>query len=129
LIWRAAAGDVEQLPPTGPVLGGFIEGAIEQATVKLTNGDVFALFTDGMTEVGPSRKEFLEVEGLMPLFVRCCAGADAEAIKDCLVEAVETYAGGAAGLRDDIALLVGVVRGVGGRQRTETDGTGQGTGI
>jgi serine phosphatase RsbU (regulator of sigma subunit) len=30
LIWRAATGEVRQLPPTGPVLGGFITGAIEQ---------------------------------------------------------------------------------------------------
>jgi hypothetical protein len=35
-----------------------------------------------MTEVGKTRKEFLEVEGLTPLFACCCAEAHAAAATD-----------------------------------------------
>ncbi len=120
LIWRAAAGEVEQLPPTGPVLGGFeSESGYDEARVFLFSGDVLALFTDGMTEVGRSRRQFLEVEGLAELFARCSAEESsrpysspkevAESVVRGLVTGVEAYAGGPEGLGDDIALLVGVV--------------------
>jgi sigma-B regulation protein RsbU (phosphoserine phosphatase) len=109
LIWRAATGEVEQLRPTGPVLGGFGVGAFEQEAVSLRPGDVLALFTDGLTEVGPSRKELLEVEGVGDLLRACCSDAadsDPQAVVDGLITGVDAFARG--GLRDDIALLVGV---------------------
>jgi hypothetical protein len=134
LIWRAATGDVDALPPTGPVLGGFESAAgYTKATTKLLPGDVLVLFTDGMTEVGPSRTELLEIEGLTELFRRCCVketdsrsgampairGGSARSsseiaisLRDALVAGVEAYAGGTGGTvgrRDDVALLVGVV--------------------
>jgi hypothetical protein len=75
-----------------------------------------------MTEVGPSRKELLEVEGLTALFAQCCtavtslhglAATDAAVqVRDSLIAGVEAHAGGTAVGRDDIALLVGVVEGV-----------------
>jgi PAS domain S-box-containing protein len=116
LIWRAATGAVEQLPPTGSVLGGF-ESTVgyEEKSVLLSPGDVLAVFTDGLTEVGPSRKELLEVEGVSSLLRECCAATAADLLKegdpqivvDRLMAGVDAYAGG--GARDDIALLVGVV--------------------
>jgi serine phosphatase RsbU (regulator of sigma subunit) len=118
LIWRAATGQVEMLPPTGPVLGGFDAGEYAEAEAALSPGDVLALFTDGMTEVGPTRRRFLEIGGLAALFARCCSGEAttahppsdvAASVVARLISGVEVHAGGAAGLRDDIALLVGVV--------------------
>jgi sigma-B regulation protein RsbU (phosphoserine phosphatase) len=118
LIWRSATGAVESLLPTGPVLGGFESmGGYEEATVALAPGDMLALFTDGMTEVGPNRREFLEIEGLTELFARCCAttasvtgystSEAATVVRDSLIAAVEAYAGSGSGTGDDIALLVG----------------------
>lgn len=119
LVWRAKSGTVEQLPPTGPVLGGFESSAgYRESTLSLEPGDVLALFTDGMTEVGPNRKDLLEIEGLTALFARCCREAaasprpstseNASMIKNGLIAGVEEHAGGPSGRRDDIALLVGV---------------------
>jgi sigma-B regulation protein RsbU (phosphoserine phosphatase) len=114
LIWRASTGDVEELGPTGPVLGGFGDGNYTQVTVSLSPGDVLALFTDGMTEVGPTRREFLEVEGVSRLLEECAAdpaqGHDPQFIVDCLIAGVDAF--GKGGFGDDIALLVGVVEGV-----------------
>ncbi len=112
LLWRADQNAVEALVPTGPVLGGFASGQFEQRTVDLLRGDVLALFTDGLTEVGPTRKELLEVEGVSALFLSCCSEnrergvSNPQAIVDTLIARVDGFAQG--GVRDDIALLIGV---------------------
>ena len=100
------------MTPTGPVLGGFREGDFEQNIVALASGDVLALFTDGLTEVGPSRKVQLEIEGVVDVLRECCQGEPAgkivpSSVVDCLIAGVDDFARG--GARDDIALLVGVV--------------------
>ncbi len=115
LVWRRATGQVEELCTTGPVLGGFTEvNGYEERTVVLSPGDVLALFTDGLTEAGPNRKELLAIAGVSTLLGACCAtlrgsdGATAQAATSCLIQGVDAYARG--GVRDDIALLVGVVQ-------------------
>jgi sigma-B regulation protein RsbU (phosphoserine phosphatase) len=113
LIWRAATGGIEELGPTGPVLGGFGGGSYTQTSVALHAGDVLALFTDGMTEVGATRKDLLEIEGVSRLLGECAADSDKrndpQAVVDCLIAGVDAFGQGGAG--DDIALLVGVVEG------------------
>lgn len=112
LIWRTATGAVDLLSPTGPVLGGFGDGDYEERTVTLSHGDVLTLFTDGLTEVGPNRKEQLDVEGVSDVLRGCCDTTSAEpfspqSIVDRLIAGVDAFARG--GVRDDIAVLVGVV--------------------
>ena len=114
LLWRAETGEVEFLPPTGPVLGGFEGADFGQEAVSLRAGDVFALITDGLTEVGPNRRKQLEIGGVSDLFRDLCAAdprqrCDPKAVAESLIAGVDAFAGG--GRRDDIALLVGVVRG------------------
>ena len=112
LIWRRANGQVEQLLPTGPVLGGFGPGDFWEREIALAPGDVLALFTDGLTEVGPTRKTLLEVEGVSDVLRDCCAasslaGTLPQEVVAGLIAGVDNFAHG--GVRDDIALLVGVV--------------------
>jgi len=114
LLWHAATGEVTLLAPTGSVLGGFDGAAFLERSIRLTPGDVLAIITDGMTEIGPNRKTLLEIEGLRALFQQCCAAEAAESdparaatIVHRLIHQVETFAG-SAGIRDDIAMLVGV---------------------
>jgi PAS domain S-box-containing protein len=121
LVWRAANGEIEQLLPTGPILGGFFEGSFEKHTLHLDKGDVLALFTDGLTEIGPNRAQLLEVEGVIELLRTCCntvedSPRDPEELVEYLMAGVDAYAGG--GVRDDIALLVGVV---GNTEETKSD--------
>lgn len=111
LLWRRATQEVEALVPTGPVLGGFASGGFEQRVVSLSSGDTLALFSDGLTEVGPSRKEQLQIEGVSQLLREHCTDPlqkhDPQAVVDCLIAGVDRFARG--GARDDVALLVGVV--------------------
>jgi sigma-B regulation protein RsbU (phosphoserine phosphatase) len=52
LIWRAATGKVETIETTGTWLGVVerLRGVVRDRTVKVHDGDVLLLFTDGVTE-------------------------------------------------------------------------------
>ncbi len=111
---RRAGGLVEQLPPTGPVLGSIEDASFEEQTVALGPGDAVAVFTDGLTEVGRSRQEMLAVEGVAALLARSnvTEGADgaetrAERLALSLIAGVDAAAQGGV-TRDDVCLLVGV---------------------
>jgi PAS domain S-box-containing protein len=109
LILRKATGQVEELPPTGPVLGAFPDATFDERTVKLASGDVLALFTDGLTEAGPSRKDLLQVEGVVSIFRDSTTSASsASEITKRMIEGVTTAAT-AAGMRDDVCLLIACV--------------------
>jgi len=109
LILRGSVGRMDVLAPTGPVLGGIAGAAFRQDAVPLDSGDVLALFTDGLTEAGPSRKEMLEVEGIASIFKEAAADAPNPAppgeIATRMMASVEAIAT-PAGMRDDICLLV-----------------------
>lgn len=106
LLFRAATGEVEELPSTGPVLGGYGGADFNEARVTLAPGDVLALFTDGLTEAGPTRRNFLEIPGIVRLLKECAPVAPtAQAIVSCLMAGVEAFAG-PDGIRDDVCLLV-----------------------
>jgi serine phosphatase RsbU (regulator of sigma subunit) len=109
LVLRAATGEVEALPPTGPVLGAFSGAAYTEETVRLEAGDVLALYTDGLTEAGPSRTALLTGDGVGTLLREHAGRGRADEIVSRLIAGVDAYAG--AGIRDDQCLLVGVVAG------------------
>jgi PAS domain S-box-containing protein len=111
LVRRAATGQVEELASTGPVLGSFTEGRFEERVVSLSPGDALAVFTDGLTEAGPSRAELLEASGVAALLAAqlYAGGKSASALAERLVAEVDAYAQG--GIRDDVCLLVGIVKG------------------
>ena len=86
LIVRAN-GQPEPLPATGPALGFPRFTPIREAYATFSSGDGLVLFTDGITEAGPSPDEFFEVAGVQacvgPLWHRkaaeVCEGIFAEA--------------------------------------------------
>jgi serine phosphatase RsbU (regulator of sigma subunit) len=105
LLRRTADGHVEQLPPTGPVLGISESAVYTQEEIPLSQGDAFVLYTDGLTEAGPTRREMLGVPGLADL-VRS-GPKTASALVERLVAGVQQHAHGRLG--DDVCLLVGIV--------------------
>ena len=113
LVRRYRTGLVEELSPTGPVLGTFAGVVFTEGTVTLAPGDALALFTDGFTEAGPNRAEMLGIEGVasllaapLPEAVRT-AEQLAEELSLRLTSGVDQFA--QSGVRDDVCLLMAVV--------------------
>jgi len=112
----ADAGRVEELTPTGPVLGTFAGALFEERTTLMAPGDALALFTDGLTEAGPDHTDMLGIEGVSALLVAphphsgaVSADYRAEDLLLRLIAGVDRFA--QAGVRDDVCLLVAVVEG------------------
>ena len=115
LLRRSSTGRVEPLLPTGPVLGSFVGAIFEEQTVSLSPRDAVALFSDGLTEIDPTRKNMLGIEGVTALLEGCVIPAEAESAKAVaeylainLIKGVDAVAQEGV-MRDDICLLVAVV--------------------
>lgn len=115
LVRRAHSGRVEELLPTGPILGTFAGARFTERTISLASGDALALFTDGVTEAGPNHADMLGVEGVAAILAaplkeeNADAEPQAEELLLRLIAEVDQYA--QAGVRDDVCLLIAVVTG------------------
>jgi PAS domain S-box-containing protein len=110
LLRRGATGQVEPLASTGPVLGAFENAHYSEEAVTLSRGDAVAIFSDGMTEIGPSRTAMLGITGVSALFSapiaeNQTAAEKAEILARLLIEGVDSAAEGGV-MRDDVCLLV-----------------------
>lgn len=106
LLRRTADGKVQELPPTGPILGMTDTACYTEETLTLVPGDAFALYTDGLTEAGPNRINLLGVQGLAALMSD--DARTAREIADHIVYGAEDFSNGV--FRDDVCLLVGIVQ-------------------
>ena len=102
------AGAVE-LPPTGPVIGAATGRNYKAQSVLFAPNDVLLLYTDGLSEAGRNRHDFLETRGLARILAEAARDTDAERIKDRIVAAVEAHAGGLP--HDDMCALIARVKG------------------
>ena len=60
-LLRAADGRIEELSTGGTIIGMFPKAAYQEGAVELRTGDVFMVFTDGVTEaLNPQEEEFGE---------------------------------------------------------------------
>ena len=111
LLRRADGGEIELLPAGGtdisPVLGLIEDGRFIQQTVTLKRGDTLFLCTDGITEAGRARGEFLGVAGVAEMLRQGPVGEGVEEIVSRIVSDVRDYAQGVQ--HDDVCLLAAVV--------------------
>lgn len=108
---RAESGEIALLPPGGtdisPVLGLVEDGRFVQQTVRLLPGDTLFFCTDGVTEAGRSRGEFLGVAGVAEMLRAGPAQESVEELVARIVTGVRDYADGIQ--HDDICLLAAIV--------------------
>ena len=108
LLLRAASGQAEALASTGPVLGMIPEASCYiEKNIALANGDILALFTDGLTEAGPTRTTMLAEDGVRMLLERQRGQTDPQVIVERMMADIDAYTG--TGVRDDQCLLVSAV--------------------
>jgi phosphoserine phosphatase RsbU/P len=105
LIWRARSESMERVPTPG-----FWTGAIPEvshlttdAHTKLDDGDLFVLYTDGVTEAMNHRHEQFGIERLCAVVEQYHAEPPRR-ICTAVVEAVRAWA---ESLNDDVSVLVG----------------------
>ena len=108
LLLRAAGGRAEPLPPTGPVLGISAGAEYQEHTVTLAPGDVLALYTDGLSEAGPTRASLLTGDGVADLLEQQTGQADPRIIVEGIIAGVDAHA--QHGIRDDQCVLIAVAQ-------------------
>jgi serine phosphatase RsbU (regulator of sigma subunit) len=64
-------GSVERLKSTAPVVGLFSDWKCPMADLQLVSGDLFAIYTDGITEAFNDRDEEFGEERLIDTLLRC----------------------------------------------------------
>jgi serine phosphatase RsbU (regulator of sigma subunit)/HAMP domain-containing protein len=97
---RTSEGEILELGPTGPLLGGIRSASFSRRTVGLDPGAAILLYTDGVTEARGPRGLFGDGR-LKEVFGR---GGRAGEITERVIRAVRAHAEGI--LRDDVAMLV-----------------------
>jgi serine phosphatase RsbU (regulator of sigma subunit) len=97
------SGAIEPLAVTGPALGFPHVAPLREAYAMFGTGDGLVLFTDGVTEVGPSPDHFLDVSGVTAIVQRLWP-QDACAICDGVLDEVVRRAAGP--LPDDATVVV-----------------------
>ena len=97
-----ADGRVQPVGRLGTLVGSDIEPTITDVAVRLQEGDVMLLFTDGVTEVRRRRQEVFGHRELVALLQKC-AGLPPDAVADRVEAAVIAASEGR--LRDDVAIL------------------------
>ncbi len=108
LLWRAAAGTVEELGAGGLPLGSGLTPAYEEASAGLAPGDTVLFTTDGFPELLDPAGDPLGFEAAAES-LRSAGGASAQSVVDCLLKTVENWRGGREST-DDITFVVVRVR-------------------
>ncbi len=111
LLRGADGGEIALLPAGGTevnaVLGLTEDAVFCQQSVTLAPGDTLFFCTDGVTEAGRRRGEFLGVAGVAALLQAGAPGETPEELVARIVSGVRDYAQG--DLHDDVCLLAAVV--------------------
>jgi len=103
-LYRAEAGEWEELTRTGMVLGMFGAHTLTERVVRLQPGDFVLMYTDGLTDATNAQGERFEIERLRQV-MDARRGASASDLVTALYEAVSRFRGDNA-LFDDITCLI-----------------------
>ena len=104
LLYRAAAGELNQLRPTGAALGVDESFILQQRVLTLDPGDTVLLFTDGATEAMDKNEQFFGQENLERVLWEN-RDSSAEKIIAAFENALREHIGDTAPY-DDITLMV-----------------------
>jgi serine phosphatase RsbU (regulator of sigma subunit) len=96
-------GMVERLSSTAPVLGLFTDWPCRTAEVELCPGDLFAIYTDGITEALNPRDEEFGEERLLEVMTQARDRSPSH-IVNAVFDEVRRFSGGRQ--RDDVTLIV-----------------------
>jgi PAS domain S-box-containing protein len=104
LVFRCSDGSMEELLPTGIILGAVENREYTSRTIGIGTGDIVVLYTDGVTEATNSSSEMFGEERLQTI-IRQNALLPSHAILEKILASVETFTRGEPQF-DDITLMV-----------------------
>jgi serine phosphatase RsbU (regulator of sigma subunit) len=102
---RRADGTVVVADVHGPLLGMPVDLAFTEQSLDLGPGDLFVLYTDGVTEAHHRGQEMFGQERLIEVIGH--APAEVDRVADAILAAVTAY--GPAEPRDDVAVVIGQI--------------------
>ena len=105
MIYRAAAGSVEQLDTDGLPIGIEHEARYSQRETRLANGDIIMMYTDGVVEAMDSRGRQYEDERLKSIFVDN-ASLGAEDLVKVIRTDIDSFVGNAKQHDDQTLMLM-----------------------
>ena len=105
MIYRAAAGRVEQLDTDGLPIGIEREARYSQRETRLANGDIIMMYTDGVVEAMDSRGRQYEDERLKSIFVDN-ASLEAEDLLKVIRTDIDAFVGNAKQHDDQTLMLM-----------------------
>ena len=103
-LFRAASGEVEELPSGGIPLGMFPFAAYQPVPLELNPGDILVVYSDGLTEAENGAQEDFGEERLLAL-IRSTAPQGAEVLESKLLADLDRFTQGAS-QTDDITFLL-----------------------
>jgi sigma-B regulation protein RsbU (phosphoserine phosphatase) len=104
LIRRRGTKAVDAFQTTGPPLGIDADAVYSEREDRLHAGDTLLLYTDGLSEAGPNRRELLGTDGLVECLAAVRDDQDIQAATAQIVADVAAHAGGV--FRDDVCMLL-----------------------
>jgi len=103
-LYRAASGDVEELPSGGMPLGMFGFASYDPVALQLNQGDILLVYSDGLTEAENKAGQDFGEERVLTI-LRSLAPQGVEAIETALLAELDRFTQGAM-QSDDITFLL-----------------------
>jgi serine phosphatase RsbU (regulator of sigma subunit) len=103
-LFRSATGKIECLAPDAFPLGMFDVAAYESRPLRLDQGDILVVYSDGLTDAQNEHEEMFGEEALLKV-IRETAPRGSRILKETLLAAIENFTHGSP-QTDDITLLV-----------------------
>jgi sigma-B regulation protein RsbU (phosphoserine phosphatase) len=98
------SGDVEMMPCSGIALGLFPRMVYEEQTFHLQQGDLLAIYSDGVTEANNSQEQEFSLERFIAV-LKAKRENPASEIVDTVIQEIDAFVGSAPQF-DDITLMV-----------------------
>ncbi|HEY2380274.1 MAG TPA: SpoIIE family protein phosphatase [Terriglobia bacterium] len=103
-LYRAAAGEIEELHSNNMIIGAFPFATYESASLQLNPGDVLLAYSDGLTEAENVRGEMLGEEAVKKI-IRAEASSGSKQLEQRLLDTIQSFTIGQPPT-DDITLIL-----------------------
>jgi len=103
-LYRAASGEIEELPSKDLVLGAFRFAKYQSAPLQMHRGDVLFVYSDGITEAMNPHDEMFGEERLINV-IRQCALLGCKELERSVLQTIQEFTEGMA-QTDDMTFLI-----------------------